>query len=210
MDERTNLIIDKDKLNKFQNSNILLIGVGGVGGATFEALVRMGIKNITIIDNDYFTESNLNRQILCNRSNIGNSKVKEAYLRGVSINPDIHIKMYEMFLNEANFKEIEIDKYDYIIDCCDTITTKVLLIKIAILNNIKIISSMGTGNRIDPTKLVIKDIWKTSYDPLAKVIRKLLRDNNINNHIPVLVSEEKPIKISSRIPGSTSFALNSN
>ncbi len=206
--ERLELILDKNKINTFANSNILLVGVGGVGGACLEALVRLGLKNITVIDNDTFQESNLNRQILSNLNNIGNSKVKEAILRAKSINSSINIKGLEMFLNEANIDEINYKEYDFIIDCCDTITTKLLLIKKALENNVKIISSMGTGNRLDPTKLEITNIWKTNYDPLAKVMRKLLRDNNIKDKIPVVSSKEIPIKIQSRKPGSSSLVPN--
>ena len=206
--ERSKMLISDDKLNKFINSHVLIVGIGGVGGACFEALVRMGINNISIVDNDVFSESNLNRQLLSNRNNIGNSKVKEAYLRAISINPCISIKSYEMFLNEANINELEYDKYDYIIDCCDTITTKLLLVKKSLEYDIKIISSMGTGNRLDCTKLEITNIWKTENDPVAKVMRKLLRDNNIKYKLPVLCSRELPIKIQDRTPGSVSFVPN--
>lgn len=206
--ERSKLLFSEDKLNKFCNSNVLIVGIGGVGGACLEALVRMGIKNITIIDGDTFSESNLNRQLLCTRDNIGHSKVKEAVLRAKEINPDILVDSYEMFLNEANIDEIDYTKFDYIIDCCDTMTTKLLLIKKALQYNVKIISSMGTGNRVDPTKLEIMNIWKTQNDPVAKVMRKMLRDNNIKYKLPVLCSTELPIKIQSRTPGSVSFVPN--
>ena len=206
--EKLEWILDKELIEKFSNSNILLVGVGGVGGACLEALIRLGLKNITVVDNDTFQESNLNRQILSNTNNIGQSKVKEAVLRAKSINSNISIKNMEMFLNEANINEINYKEYDFIIDCCDTITTKLLLIKKALDNNVKIISSMGTGNRLDPTKLEITNIWKTNYDPLAKVMRKLLRDNNIKDKIPVVSSKEIPIKIQSRKPGSSSLVPN--
>ena len=206
--ERSKLLISDEQLNKFCNSNVLIVGIGGVGGACFEALVRMGIKNITVVDGDTFSTSNLNRQLLCTNSNIGHSKVKEALLRAKSINSDILVDCKEMFLNEANIDEIDYSKYDYIIDCCDTMTTKLLLIKKALEYNVKIISSMGTGNRLDPTKLEIMNIWKTENDPVAKVMRKMLRDNNIKYKLPVLCSTELPIKINSRTPGSVSFVPN--
>ncbi len=206
--ERMELILDKESIEKFSNSNILLVGVGGVGGACLEALVRLGLKNITVIDNDIFQESNLNRQILSNINNIDKSKAKEAVLRAKSINPNIDAKYIEMFLETSNIDEINYKEYDFIIDCCDTVTTKLLLIKKAIENNTKIISSMGTGNRFDPTKLEITNIWKTNNDPLAKIMRKLLRDNNIKNKIPVVTSKEIPKKIQSRTPGSCSLVPN--
>lgn len=206
--ERLELILSEDKILKFRNSNILLVGVGGVGGACFEALVRLGLNYITIVDNDVFDVSNLNRQILSKRSNIGHNKVFEALLRAKDINPDICVETLDLFLNEANIDVIDFIKYDYIIDCCDTVSTKLLLIQKALKYNIKIISSMGTGNRFDPTKLELTNIWKTNYDPLAKVMRKKLRDNNIKVSIPVLASTEQPVKIKSRKPGSTSLVPN--
>lgn len=208
MFERVELLISNEQLNKFVNSNILLVGVGGVGGACFEALVRMGLKDITIVDGDTFSESNLNRQLLSNRDNIGHSKVNEAFLRAKSINPDISVVCKEMFLIAANIDELDYSSFDYIIDCCDTMTTKLLLVKKALEYNIKIISCMGTGNRLDPTKFEITNIWKTEYDPVAKAMRKLLRDNNIKYKLPVLISKEIPMKINSRNPGSVSFVPN--
>ncbi len=208
MFERLELLLDNNVLEKVSNSRILLVGVGGVGGACFEALVRLGVKNITVVDKDDFDLSNLNRQILSTMSNIGHKKVVEALIRAKSINPDICVECLDMFLNEANIDEIDFMKYDYIVDCCDTMTTKLLLIKNSIKYNVKIISSMGTGNRLDPTKLELTDIWKTDYDPVAKAMRKLLRENNIRNKLPVLCSREQPIKIHSRRPGSTSLVPN--
>ena len=113
-----------------------------------------------------------------------------------------------MFLNETNFNEIDINKYDYVLDCCDTVTTKYLLIKMCNENNIKLISSMGTGNRIDPTKITIMDIWKTNNDPLAKAMRKILRDNNIKCKVPVVTSTEIPIKTHQKTVGSISLVPN--
>lgn len=208
MFECLELLLDENVLNNVYNSNVLIVGIGGVGGACFEALVRLGVKNITVVDGDSFDLSNLNRQILSNINNIGYKKVFEARLRAESINEGICVECMNMFLNEANIDEIDFMKYDYIVDCCDTMTTKLLLIKKAIEYNKKIISSMGTGNRLDPSKLLITDIWKTDYDPVAKAMRKLLRDNGIKEKIPVLFSKENPIKIHSRKPGSCSLVPN--
>lgn len=206
--ERMELLLDSNIINKIKNTKILIVGIGGVGGASFEALVRLGVQYITVIDNDVFNESNLNRQILSNINNIGNSKVKEAVLRAKSINPSICVDYYEMFLNEANFNEIDITKYDYVLDCCDTITTKYLLIKYCNENNIKLISSMGTGNRLDSTKITITDIWKTNNDPLAKAMRKILRDKGIKYKVPVVTSLELPIKTHVSTVGSISLVPN--
>ena len=206
--ERLELIISKEQIDKLHKVNILLVGVGGVGGSVLEGLVRSGIENITIVDGDVFQESNLNRQILSNINNISNSKVIEAQKRAISINPSINIKTYNLFLTEDNIGEIkDIDKYNYIIDCCDTVNTKIILIKIALKYNIKIISSMGTGFRCDPSKLVITNIWKTDSDPLAKKIRSILRKENIKDKIPVLTSRELPISKGKTI-GSSYFVPN--
>ena len=206
--ERMELLLSKDNIDKVINSKVLIVGIGGVGGACFEALVRLGVTNITVVDNDKFSKSNLNRQLLSNINNIGNLKVNEAVLRAKSINPDIVVDKYDMFLNEDNINELNIRQFDYVFDCCDTVTTKYILIKKCIDHNVKIISSMGTGNRLDPTKIVIKDIWKTNNDPLAKAMRKILRDNGIKAKIPVVTSEELPIKTGVREVGSVVFVPN--
>ncbi len=207
MDERILRVISLEQLNKIKNLNILIVGLGGVGGSAFEALVRMGVQHITVIDNDKFDISNLNRQVLSNLSNIGHFKANEALLRAKSINNDIIVDSREMFLDESNFKELEISKYDYVLDCCDTVNTKLLLIKECLSNNINIISAMGTGNRLDPTQLEIANIWKTSGDPLAKKMRKLLKDNHINKRVNVVYSKEIPVRVSNPV-GSTSLVPN--
>lgn len=192
--ERLELIMDENKINTIQNLNILLVGVGGVGGSALEALVRFGIKNITVIDNDNFEKTNLNRQILSNINNIGNSKVKEAVLRAKSINPDVLINPIETFLNSSNIDILNNYQFDYIIDACDTITTKVLLIEYALKNNTKIITITGTGNRLHPELLTITKLNQTNYDPLAKNLRHLLKEKNLPLNIPCIWSSEIPIK----------------
>ena len=204
MFDRLLKVINKDELNKIKSQKILLVGVGGVGGYALESLIRIGIENITIIDNDIIDESNLNRQIISLHSNIGNYKVDEAKKRIIDINPNINITISKEFITKENIDNIFKNKFDYIIDACDTITTKVLLIKYAQRNNIPIISCMGTGNRIDPTKIEIIDIYKTNNDPLAKIMRKLLKDEGIK-HQDVIYSKEIPVKTKDRIPGSTSL-----
>ena len=206
--ERMELLINEDVINKLKNIKVLIVGIGGVGGACFEALVRLGVANITVVDNDSFSLSNINRQLLSNINNIGELKVNEAVLRAKSINPDILVEPRNMFVNEANINELNIRQYDYVFDCCDTVTTKYLLIKKCVDNDVKIISSMGTGNRLDPTKIVIKDIWKTENDPLAKAMRKILRDNDMKCKVPVVTSLELPIKTGSNVVGSVSLVPN--
>ena len=206
IDDRILKIIDKDKLNQIQNLNILIVGVGGVGGYALESLVRTGIKNITIIDKDTIDETNLNRQIIALNSNIGKSKVEEAKKRMLDIRSNINIKAINMFLTKDNlYSTLNNEKYDYIIDACDNVTVKLELIRYAQENNIKIITSLGTGNRLNPDELKITTLDKTYNDPLGKVLRKLVRDNKLNKKITCLWSKELPIKTNDRTPGSLIF-----
>ncbi len=201
MFDRTLKVLNEDILNKINKQKILLVGVGGVGGYALESLVRLGFKDITIIDNDIIDISNLNRQLITNMDNIGNKKVLEAKKRALSINKNINIKTYDLFLNKDNINEINND-FDYIIDACDFLTAKVLLIKMALSNNIKIISCMGTGNRINPSKITITNLDKTYNDPLAKKMRNTLKKEGITLKIPVVYSSELPLKAKNRTIGS--------
>lgn len=200
--ERFETLIGKEKLNIIKSLNILIVGIGGVGGYTLESLVRSGIENITIIDFDKIDSSNLNRQIITNINNIGNKKVDEAYLRYTNINPNLKLKVLDIFLNDENINDLNLENYDYVVDACDTINTKVLLIKKCIDKNIKIISSMGTAKKLDATKLKITKLDKTSYDPLAKKLRNIL-DLKYQKKLVVVSSTENIIK--SDILGSTSY-----
>lgn len=204
MFDRLLKLISKEELEMLGKVNVLLVGVGGVGGYALESMVRIGFKNITIIDNDTVELTNLNRQIISLHSNIGLLKVDVAEKRALDINPNINLKKIDTFITKDNIDTMFNEKYDYIIDACDTVTTKVELIKKAQEKNIKIISIMGTGNRLNPTMLEITDVFKTNYDPLAKVMRKLLRDNNIIK-ADVITSKEIPIKTGTSTPGSTSL-----
>ena len=204
MFDRLLKLINREDLDKLNNTKVLLVGVGGVGGYALEALVRGGIGNITIVDSDVVEESNLNRQVISLHSNIGEDKVLVARKRALDINPNLNITTIKEFITKDNIDILFNQKYDYIIDACDTITTKVLLIKYAKEKNINIISCMGTGNRFDVSKVKICDIYKTNYDPLSKIMRKLLKDENIKK-VDVIYSSEIPIKIEGRTPGSTSL-----
>lgn len=203
---RTEKIIGKNNINKLKNTSVLIVGVGGVGGSCLEMLARSGIGNITIVDYDIFEESNLNRQILSLEDNIGECKTTVAKKRVKSINSDIIVEEINKKLDDLVINEIP--RTDYIIDACDDINAKVLLIKYAIKNNIKIISSCGTGNRIKPSKLKVSNIWKTEYDPLAKKLRQYLRKENINYKVPVVYSEEVPLIKSSGYVGSMAMVPN--
>ncbi len=202
MFDRTLKIIDESLLELIKIQKILLVGVGGVGGFALESLVRLGFQNITIVDADIIEESNLNRQIISSYETIGEPKVEIAKKRALSINPNVQITTCNLFLKEENINILFNESYDFIIDACDTITTKYLLIKEANLRNIEIISCMGTGNRLNPSKVMITKLNKTFNDPLAKAMRTILRKNNVSLNIPVVWSNEIPIKTKEKAPGS--------
>ncbi len=198
--KRSELLIGKDNVDKLKSAHILIVGLGGVGGSALEMIVRSGIENISIIDYDHFEESNINRQILCTRKNINKSKVDEAEKRIKMINSSCNVTKYNIKLDSTFLSNNTLD-VNYIIDACDDVKAKVDLIKYAINNNIKIISCLGTGNKLDPIKLEITNIWKTKYDPLAKKIRSILRKEKINYKLPVVSSvEEVIIKNAKEIP----------
>lgn len=205
MFDRLELLIGKNNLELIKQKNIVVIGVGGVGGFVVESLIRSGIENITIIDNDEVDITNKNRQIIALDSTLGKAKVEVLKARMLDINQKLNIKTYNMFLNKETITNIDFSKYDYIVDCCDTIETKKLLIKLAYLQNKKIISSMGTGKRLDPSTLTITDIRKTSYDPIARILRKYVKDENIQGKILVCTSTEIPKKITSKKVASSIF-----
>lgn len=197
-------LISFNDIEKIGNAKILLVGVGGVGSYTLESLVRSGFKNISIIDGDVISISNLNRQIIAKMTNIDKFKVEEAKTRCLEINPDVKINTMDVYLNEDNFNDFINENYDYIIDACDDILVKILLIKYAKVHNIKIITSLGTGRKFDPMKLQITTLNKTFNDPLAKKLRSELRKQNIDLNITVVFSSEEAINTGNVI-GSAIF-----
>lgn len=197
MFERTIKLYGEEAFQKIQESKVLLIGVGGVGTYALEALVRNGFTNITIVDYDTIDITNLNRQLITNTNNIGHSKVIEGILRAKSINPDILIDGQETKLTRDNIDVLLRVGYDYIIDACDTIDVKFALIEKSLHYPYKLISSMGTAKKIDPTKLAITTLDKTTNDPLARILRKKVKDAKINKKIHVVSSTEVPINIDS-------------
>lgn len=203
--DRLKLLIGETNIEKIKNTNILLIGLGGVGGYTFESLIRSGIKNITIVDKDTFDITNLNRQILSTYEAIDKYKTDVAENRAHNISKNVKIKKITKELTQDNINEINFKEYNYVIDACDTVSIKKEIIRICTKNKIKFISCMGTGNKLDPTKLTITDIRKTSYDPLAKILRKMVKDERIKGYIPVVCSSEQPKKTNTKTIGSTSF-----
>ena len=186
-------LIGDDNLKKIENTKILLVGIGGVGGFTLEALVRSGFINITIIDGDTIEESNLNRQLITNQVNIGKNKIDEALKRYLSINNNLDLKAINIYLTKENFHEWINEDYDYIIDACDDIEIKVELIRYAEEHHIKIISALGTGKKLNPKYLEITKLNKTENDALAKKLRQRLRKENLSLNIPVVFSKETSI-----------------
>lgn len=182
-----------EKINIIKNLNIIIIGLGGVGGYTLESLVRSGVKNITIVDGDKIESSNINRQIISNKNNIGNYKTEEWKKRINNINEKMNLTIINKFITLEDIKD-KLNKYDFIIDACDDVKLKIDLIKYAKINKLNIISSMGTANKMDATKLKITTLDKTTNDPLAKKIRNELKKRKINLKIKVISSEEQTIK----------------
>lgn len=201
---RTRALIGEDKLTKLQHSHVMIFGLGGVGSYVVEGLVRAGIENISIVDKDIVDITNINRQLIADTSTIGQPKVIAEKERILKINPNANINTIQDFVEENNIQSFFTQNVDYVIDAIDTVTSKISIIKYCYLNNIKIISCMGTGNKLDASKFQISDIYKTSVCPLAKVIRKELRKLNIPK-LKVLYSTEQPIKTQIDTPASISF-----
>jgi len=205
---RTELLIGKENVEKLKKAKIAIFGIGGVGSYVLEGLARAGIGNFLLIDNDKISVSNLNRQIIATQSTIGKSKVEVGKQRILEINPKAKVEtIQEFFMPES--PDILDDTVDYIIDCIDTVTAKIELVKRAEKLRMPIISSMGTGNKLDPCKFEVTDIYKTSVCPLAKVMRKELKRQGIEK-LKVVYSKEEPIKTQYKeegknVPGSISF-----
>jgi tRNA A37 threonylcarbamoyladenosine dehydratase len=217
---RSELLLGEGSINTLKSKTILVFGCGGVGSYVIEGLVRTGISNFIIVDNDTVSKSNINRQIIATANTVGKSKVEVTKERILSINQAANVKTFETFILEDSLETICFENVDYVVDCIDTISGKIAIIKKAKELNIPIISSMGTGNKLDPLQFKITDISKTSVCPLAKVMRYELKKRNIKN-VKVLFSTEIPIDLSNnelekkllqdeasvkhQIPGSVSF-----
>lgn len=195
MFEREIKLIGEENLEKIKSKTVAVVGVGGVGGYAVESLVRAGISKLIIIDYDIVDITNLNRQIISLQSNIGKYKTDVIKERINNINPDCNVITINTKLNEENLYLLFNEKPDYIIDACDTLKVKEMLILECKKRKIKLISSMGTGNKLNPELLKITDIRKTSYDPLAKKIRKFVVDNKIKGKVMVVSSIEQPKKV---------------
>ncbi len=202
---RLEKIIGIDNLNEINNKCVLVLGCGGVGGYVVESLVRSGIGRLILVDYDTVDISNINRQIIALDSTIGHLKVDVFEERIKDINNDCEVIKISNFINDDNFLDLFNYKIDFFVDACDTISTKKCVIRECLKRNINFISCMGTGNKFDPSKLEIVDIRDTLNDPLARIIRKFVKDEKIKKKVMVLASTELPVKTKDKIPGSTSF-----
>ena len=207
MDERfirTKLLIGSEKLDILRTKHVAVFGVGGVGGYVCEALARCGIGRFTIVDRDTVNESNINRQIIALTSTVGRSKVDVMKERMCDINPDVYIEACEVFYLPQNASEFDFTKYDYVVDAVDTVTAKLQIITAAKEANVPVISSMGAGNKLDPSLFRIADISKTSVCPLAKVMRRELKNRSLKD-VKCVYSTEEAIKPEGNEIGSIAF-----
>ncbi len=203
MFEREELLIG-DRIKELKNKTVLIVGIGGVGGYVTESMVRAGIGHLILVDFDTVDITNINRQLVALHSNIGKKKVDAYKERILDINPDCIVDTYDIFYNEENKDIIFKDKIDYVIDCCDSLNSKVILIKECNNRNIPIISSMGTGNKFHPEMFKIDKLKNSTYDPLAKKMRYLLKDNKELLNTMVIYSTEQPTEYKGKI-GSISY-----
>jgi len=190
---RTELLFGKEAMEKLEGSRVAVFGIGGVGGYAVEALARSGVGELDLIDDDKVCLTNINRQIIATRSTVGKYKVDVAEQRVKDINPNIKVNTYKCFYMPDTADQFDFTQYDYVIDAIDTVTGKLELIKRAEAVNVPIISSMGAGNKLDPTAFKVADIYSTSVCPLAKVMRRELRKLGIKK-LKVVYSEEMPIR----------------
>ena len=189
---RTAMLIGEAALERLKSSRVAVLGVGGVGGYTVEALARAGVGSIDLFDSDTVAESNINRQIIATYDTVGRKKTEVARERIIQINPECRVTCHDVFLLPENIDAEILGIYDYVVDAIDTVSAKIAVAKICYENNIPLISSMGTGNKLDPTALTVTDIYKTSVCPLARVMRTELRKRGVGA-LKVVYSTEEPI-----------------
>ena len=208
---RTELLVGEEGINKLHNSKVIVFGIGGVGSFVVEALTRAGVGNLILVDNDTICISNLNRQIHATQATVGMIKVEAMKERVISINPKCNVEAKQVFITADNISEIIPSDVDYVVDAIDMVTSKIHLIETCKNKGLEIISSMGMGNKLDPTKIEVTDIHKTTICPLARVMRKELKDRKIKK-LKVVYSTEQPKELKKKIlngkkvtPGSVSF-----
>ena len=208
--ERTALLLGSTGVEKLKNSHVALFGLGGVGGTCAEALVRAGVGELTLFDADTVSQSNLNRQLMALCSTVGMQKTEAAAKRLTDINPALKLHLEVVFYGADNAENYPLDRYDYVVDAIDTVTSKLLLIEKCQALSVPVISCMGTGNKLNPGMLEIADIGKTSVCPLCRVMRRELKKRNIH-HLTVVYSREEPLRVVAdsefgrHAPGSISF-----
>lgn len=188
---RTELLFGKEAMNKLQNSRVAVFGIGGVGGYVCEALVRSGVYHFDLIDDDQVCLTNLNRQIIATRKTVGQYKVDVMRERILEINPDADVSVHKCFFLPENADEFPFEEYDYVVDAVDTVTAKIELVMKAQEKGVPIISSMGAGNKLDPSAFKVADIYKTRVDPLARVMRREMKKRGVKK-LKVVYSEEDP------------------
>ena len=201
---RTAKVYGDEAVSKLKDKNVIVFGVGGVGGYVVEALVRSGIGNITVVDNDTIALSNLNRQIIALHSTIGEEKVDVIERRAKDINPNVNVTKRKCFFLPENADSFDFSQYDYVVDAVDTVTAKIAIIEKANKEGVKVISCMGTGNKLNPMGFKVAYIEKTQVCPLARVMRRELKNRNISK-VKCVYSEEKPSITTHDAPGSVSF-----
>ncbi|MBO4468661.1 MAG: tRNA threonylcarbamoyladenosine dehydratase [Clostridia bacterium] len=203
---RSEMLFGGSSTEILSKKKVAVFGVGGVGGYVVEALARAGIGGIDIIDKDTVDITNINRQIIALETTLGQPKVEVIKKRILDINPECKVSAYNTFFLPQNAVTFDFSGYDYIVDAVDTVTAKLTIIEYAKKNNIPVISSMGTGNKLDPTRFCVTDIYKTNIDPLARIMRNECRKRGIDS-LKVVCSNEKPIVITENIntPASNSF-----
>ncbi|MGJ8744257.1 tRNA threonylcarbamoyladenosine dehydratase [Polaribacter sp.] len=203
--ERTELLVQKEGLEKLVKANVLIVGLGGVGSYAAEFIARAGVQNITLVDGDVFDETNKNRQLTALDSTIGKSKAQVLAARLKDINAEINLTVLEEFLSPERAFEIVTKEFDYVIDCIDSITPKVNLIVAARRKKVKIISSMGAGGKLDATKIKVKDIGKTKNCTMARVLRKRLKERKVDKGVKAVFSDEVQITKSVKVTDGTNF-----
>jgi tRNA A37 threonylcarbamoyladenosine dehydratase len=191
--ERNHLLIQESGMDKLQAASVLILGIGGVGSYVAESLARSGVGTLILVDGDRIAMSNCNRQIHANLETIGLSKTMQMKERIHSYAPNCNVVTYDMFYNEESNEQIFQNKIDFVVDAIDTMSCKLAIIQYCKEHNIPFISSMGMANRLDPTKIEITDLSKTNYDPVAKIMRNLVKKHRIRGKIPVAFSSEQPI-----------------
>lgn len=190
---RTQLLLGEEAMDRLKRSRVAVFGVGGVGGYVCEALVRSGVGAFDLIDDDKVCLTNLNRQIIATRKTVGQYKVDVMKNRMLEINPDVDVRLYKCFFLPENAADFPFEEYDYIVDAVDTVTAKIELVMRAKASNVPIISAMGAGNKLDPGRFKIADIYDTSVCPLARVMRRELKKRNVRS-LKVVYSDEQPIR----------------